>query len=577
MGVRRPRRVVARRTNHIGFRLSCVGATLFLLALTSVFYGNENAVLENRALSEFECISNGTGFCSNVSCVHPDSFPFACCRAAEPSSVPQNADCRAEEGQLCALEHLCVAELIPRGSAAAECLVAWEFTSGFGLVVYASLLLYLFLAIAIVADDYFTPSLDRIGESLNVPDDVNGATFSAAGSSAPELFVSLADNVIAQVPKSIGIGTIVGSAIFNILVIIGVSALVAKLPENSPPGATKTFDWRPIARDSLFYAASIVALFFVVVDGSVEYYEGLALTGGYMLYILFMFFNERILSSCSSNVEDDVATSKATNFERTPSAIGSALSLELTESDKEDYCAVLHWPINDSPNKEGSWCYKAITDWDMLTINRAYWLIVLPINLAFRCTIPDSNYDVFREDKKNKKENRWKAFSLEFFMCIIWIALLSHFLVYFASKFGCLAGIPGEVMGLTILAAGTSVPDLLTSVIYARQGKYNFAISNSIGSNVFDILLGLGFPWFLAGLKNSRPVEVEVGELVYAVSFLFGVLIFMLALLKISSFTLNKTTGVLLSALYLVYVAIEVIKVYLPEYINTTVDLSGFV
>lgn len=112
----------------------------------------------------------------------------------------------------------------------------WEVTSGFGLIIYASLLLYSFLAIAIVADDYFTPALDRIGESLNVPDDVNGATFSAAGSSAPELFVSLADNVIAQTPKSIGIGTIVGSAIFNILVIIGASALVAKLPENSPPG-----------------------------------------------------------------------------------------------------------------------------------------------------------------------------------------------------------------------------------------------------------------------------------------------------------------------------------------------------
>lgn len=349
------------------------------------------------------------------------------------------------------------------------------------------------------------------------------------------------------------------------------------MTRNVSAGAKKTFDWRPIARDSAFYFLSIVGLFAVVVDGTVQYYEGLALTGGYMLYILFMFFNERFWACVAPIEEGEVGASKAEDYERTPSAIGSALSLELTESDKEDYCSVLHWPIDDSPTRGGSWCWKAISDWDTLMVNRFYWIIVTPINLIFRCTIPDSNYDVFGEDRKNKPENRWKAFTLEFIMCIVWIALLSHFLVYFASKFGCLAGIPAEVMGLTILAAGTSVPDLLTSVIYARQGKYNFAISNSIGSNVFDILLGLGFPWFLAGMKNSRPVEIEVGELVYSVSFLFGVLFVMLACLGVSRFTLNSTTGLLLIALYLVYVALEVMKVYLPQYINTRVDLSGYV
>ena len=313
----------------------------------------------------------------------------------------------------------------------------------------------------------------------------------------------------------------------------------------------------------------------MVIDGKVEFWEGLLLTGFYMVYILFMFFNERFWDAVYPMEESEQElSSKATDFERSPSAIGSALSLELTEKAKEDYCSVLRWPIDDSPDNEASWCSKAMTDWDSFTVTRLYFLIVLPINLLFRCTIPDSNYDVFGEDKKNKPENRWKAFSLEFLMCIVWIALLSHFLVFFASKFGCLAGIPAEVMGLTILAAGTSVPDLLTSVIYARQGKYNFAISNSIGSNVFDILLGLGFPWFLAGLKNSRPVDIEVGDLVYAVSFLFGVLFFMLLLLGVSRFTLNRTTGILLVGLYALYVLIEVLKVYAPEAISTRVDLG---
>ena len=57
--------------------------------------------------------------------------------------------------------------------------------------------------------------------------DVAGATFMAAGSSAPELFVSFADNVIATETKSIGVGTIIGSAIFNILIIIALTAALA--------------------------------------------------------------------------------------------------------------------------------------------------------------------------------------------------------------------------------------------------------------------------------------------------------------------------------------------------------------
>lgn len=57
--------------------------------------------------------------------------------------------------------------------------------------------------------------------------------------------------------------------------------------------------------------------------------------------------------------------------------------------------------------------------------------------------------------------------------------------------------IPDSVMGLTFLAAGTSVPEAVSSVIVTNQGHGGMGISNSIGSNTFDILLCLGFPWFI--------------------------------------------------------------------------------
>ena len=70
-------------------------------------------------------------------------------------------------------------------------------------------------------------------------------------------------------------------------------------------------------------------------------------------------------------------------------------------------------------------------------------------------------------------------------------------MVELAEIFGKTVGIPDVVMGLTILAAGTSVPDLLSSVIVAQQGEGDMAVSSCIGSNIFDVSFGLPTPWLM--------------------------------------------------------------------------------
>ncbi len=64
-------------------------------------------------------------------------------------------------------------------------------------------------------------------------------------------------------------------------------------------------------------------------------------------------------------------------------------------------------------------------------------------------------------------------------------------------------GITEEIMGLTILAAGTSIPDLITSVIVARKGLGDMAVSSSMGSNIFDITVGYGLCFYLRNLYFS--------------------------------------------------------------------------
>ena len=126
----------------------------------------------------------------------------------------------------------------------------WEKVGG--LIGYFVGVLYLFLGIAIVCDDYFVASLEAISEALGLSDDVAGATFMAAGSSAPELASSLMSLVNANASSSIGVGTIVGSAIFNILIIIGITTISV--------GDTLILDWKPLVRDCTFYGAAVVGI-----------------------------------------------------------------------------------------------------------------------------------------------------------------------------------------------------------------------------------------------------------------------------------------------------------------------------
>lgn len=77
-------------------------------------------------------------------------------------------------------------------------------------------------------------------------------------------------------------------------------------------------------------------------------------------------------------------------------------------------------------------------------------------------------------------------------------------------------------MGLTFLAAGTSIPDLITSVIVARKGLGDMAVSSSVGSNIFDVCVGLPVPWLLYTIFKQEPIEVSAKGMLCSVAILFG-------------------------------------------------------
>ncbi|CAM9973510.1 unnamed protein product [Scytosiphon promiscuus] len=164
------------------------------------------------------------------------------------------------------------------------------------VVLLVVAILFTFNGLAIVCDEFFQASLEKISEVLGLTPDVAGATFLAAGSSAPELFTSIAD--VFGPSNSIGVGTIVGSAMFNVLVIVALSAAVA-----AKSGASGVIDHRVVARDVSFYTCSIFMLVASANDGEIQWWEAscaLFMVLGYGLYIAFMIYNSRILSMCSA-------------------------------------------------------------------------------------------------------------------------------------------------------------------------------------------------------------------------------------------------------------------------------------
>lgn len=166
------------------------------------------------------------------------------------------------------------------------------------VVLYIFGILYMFVAIAIVCDEFFVPALEAIIESLEITEDVAGATFMAAGGSAPELFTSLIGVFIAF--SDVGIGTIVGSAVFNILFVIGMCAIFSK--------GVLQLTWWPLFRDVSFYSISLLCLIIFFQDEHIYWWEALLLLVCYFCYVIFMKFNSDIEGWVKSKIQRNRVT-----------------------------------------------------------------------------------------------------------------------------------------------------------------------------------------------------------------------------------------------------------------------------
>ena len=184
---------------------------------------------------------------------------------------------------------------------------------------------------------------------------------------------------------------------------------------------------------------------------------------------------------------------------------------------------------------------------------RIYWAIMFPLAVVIYCTVPHPKRKRFR-----------KFYFVAFLICIGWIIALSYVMVWMATVIGVTVGIPEPVMGLTVLAAGTSVPDLLESLAVARKGQGDMAVSSSIGSNVFDLLMGLPFPWFVSTVlvPPRRSVCINSKGMTINVLLLFLMVGATIALIILEGWKLTRRTAVVFVLLYIVFLTVSLFLEY---------------
>lgn len=484
-----------------------------------------------------------------------------------------------------------------------------------GFLLYAALVLHAFYVLAKVCDGHLTLALEFIVTRLKISEDIAGATFLAVASSAPELFCAILSTFILVGPS--GVGNIVGSAVFNLLVIIGVLPFCTQ-------GRELKIWWYPTARDSGFYLISIVALWLSIADGVVVWKEAFAMLFIYSLYVAWMYYNARIIkyfdlkSPAEIEQQDkeakkaaDLQAQKAANnvmaasagFDNRPTFLGPPMYPQLNNhptatvlgdqqqasdslsdfstqasSVADAECGLGPRPAADSskePTRAGDGMLMVIQS----SGNLRSFLSGAKLEEFHTCTSSEFKDVVEGEGDTDTGKERSKSCPTEPVMwvidgitptsedkvfCILAIVIVvigvfTYIMVDAGERLGCIMHIPQIVMGLIILAAGTSVPDCISSIAVARQGLGDMAAANAVGSNTFNLLVGLPFPWLLSCMMGNE-VTVPVEQLTESLIILLVCLLGYVCLLHLGGWVLSKKIGGLMIVAYFVSIAFTLVR-----------------
>lgn len=311
------------------------------------------------------------------------------------------------------------------------------------LVIASVLMLVIGFVGLIKGADLFVDSASQVAAKLKVPLIVIGLTIVAFGTSAPEAAVSISSSV--QGSAGIAVGNVIGSNILNILVILGFTSLICRIPVKK-----NTF------RIEIPFVIFITAVLLVlgIIGNNLDLIDGIILLVIFAAFMVYLF--------------------------------------KVAKNDPE--------AMQDVP-----------------------------------------------EIKENASMPKMIVFIL---LGLVMIVLGSSFTVTGATEIAKTIGVSDRIIGLTIVALGTSLPELVTNITAAKKGKTDIAIGNVIGSNIFNILLVVG----LAAVISPNAIAFEQNFIIDTiVAIVTSVFLFVLVCNKKRSF--GRVGGIIMLVSYAAYLA----------------------
>ena len=301
------------------------------------------------------------------------------------------------------------------------------------------LLVVVGIALVLFCADKMTDGAVALATKMKIPEMVIGLTIIAIGTSAPELVVSLWSALSGS--PNIAVGNVLGSNIFNTLMIVGVTALVC------PMVISKS----TVKKDIPFAIVGSMLLFGFAFDLSIERWEAAVLFVGFVAFMLYTIHEAK-----KGNVDN---------------------------TEPQD-ASVKEMPM---------------------------WKSLLFIVLGIAGLIYGS--DLFVESAK--------AIAMDW-------------------------GVSEAVAGLTVVACGTSLPELATSIIAARKGQSALAIGNVLGSNVFNIFMIVGVTGLICPMHGLTITNLDLGMLLGS--------IFVLWLFSYTKYKIERWEGAVLTFSIVAYI-----------------------
>ena len=288
--------------------------------------------------------------------------------------------------------------------------------------------------------DYFVDGSASVAKILKVPSLIIGLTIVALGTSLPEASVSITASIAGN--NELALSNIIGSNIFNTLVVVGCSAMIAPF----------IMDRDIIKRDLIINLIVSVSLCLFIFDGILGRMDGILLLIGLVTFMMVL-----IRSVMRYDVEEEIGES--------------------------------------------------------FSISKSIILIVIGV---------------------------------------VAIILGGNFVVNGASDIARQWGMSETLIGLTIVSIGTSLPELVTSVVAARKGESSLSLGNAIGSNILNVL-------FILGISGTLTPIAAISENIIYVAVLIGIAVFILILSRLND-KMTRTKAAIFIGLYAIYMIYIIVR-----------------